>query len=349
MNSIPYSFSQRLLHRILLGNRFVAEFCLDLQLSLTKYHEQEVDNSSHIFIAGLARSGTTILLRRFYLTQQFVSMTYRYMPFVLMPGVWEKLCSFSKKEIPKSERAHGDGIFVDGDSPEAFEEVFWKTCAGSAYIKTDCLIEHSPSDETLNKFSKYIQAILHNHSGNCQRYLSKNNNNILRLPALVRKYPHSMFLVPFREPLSQAYSLMMQHERFRNLSNPFVNDYMRWLGHYEFGENHRPFSLNPDSKQLPIDKGLNYWLTLWRNVYSYLEEYCPKEVNFICYETLCTDKGVTWIKLLEIAKLPAIALEGEQLVKSDRDVSVPVDNILLKNCEDIYERLKKRHFLNKKD
>ena len=34
---------------------------------------------------------------------------------------------FNKRYLDFKERAHGDGIKVSTESPEAFEEVFWKT------------------------------------------------------------------------------------------------------------------------------------------------------------------------------------------------------------------------------
>ena len=51
---------------------------------------------------------------------------YKDMPFILAPNLWSKL-SFNKKNIDLVERAHGDGIRVSVESPEAFEEVFWMT------------------------------------------------------------------------------------------------------------------------------------------------------------------------------------------------------------------------------
>ena len=48
------------------------------------------------------------------------------MPFVLIPLLWSKLSGFVQSKQTKQERSHGDGIFIEHNSPEALEEVFWQ-------------------------------------------------------------------------------------------------------------------------------------------------------------------------------------------------------------------------------
>ena len=57
---------------------------------------------------------------------EFASLTYQDMPFILSPNIWSKL-NKNSIVIDKQERAHNDGIKIDTNSPEAFEEIFWKT------------------------------------------------------------------------------------------------------------------------------------------------------------------------------------------------------------------------------
>ena len=45
------------------------------------------------------------------------------MPFILSPNIYSFLNL--KSNIKKSERFHGDGISIDLDSPEAFDEIFF--------------------------------------------------------------------------------------------------------------------------------------------------------------------------------------------------------------------------------
>ena len=77
------------------------------------------ESEDHVFITGLARAGTTILLNALYKSNVFASLSYSDMPFVLAPNIWSKI-SFNKKDLEPKERAHGDGIKVSKQSPEAF-------------------------------------------------------------------------------------------------------------------------------------------------------------------------------------------------------------------------------------
>ena len=83
-------------------------------------------NVKSLFITGLARSGSTILLNTLYDTGKFASLKYSDMPFVVCPNIWSKI-NFNKKNYYKKIRAHNDGVKFSATSPEAFEEVFWKS------------------------------------------------------------------------------------------------------------------------------------------------------------------------------------------------------------------------------
>ena len=89
-----------------------------------------LDNSfpvkdNHVFVAALARAGTTSLLTAIHDSEEFASLTYADMPFVLAPNLWDKLNPTTRHK-EEQERVHGDGIKVSTNSPEAFEEVFGK-------------------------------------------------------------------------------------------------------------------------------------------------------------------------------------------------------------------------------
>ena len=118
-----YSWLQQNLHKIALSTQLMREAQFDIELSSTKI---DYNPEQNVFVSGLARSGTTILLNALYESNEFASLSYADMPFVLAPNIWSKL-SKTKNHLAPKERAHGDGIKVSSDSPEAFEEVFWKT------------------------------------------------------------------------------------------------------------------------------------------------------------------------------------------------------------------------------
>lgn len=285
-----YSFFEKVLHNIVLSNNFVGEAVFDIENALYLNSAQQAPTQS-VFVSGLARAGTTILMRSLYSTGLFSTLTYQDMPFVMAPNLWNKLSARSRKKIEIHERAHKDGIHVDLNSPEAFEEVFWRVLEGYKYVKRDCLVPHAVSPETLKKFASYQRLISLRYENG--RYLSKNNNNILRLRSLSTSFKNAKILVPFRNPIDQANSLLSQHRRFSG-GPRFQKDYMSWLGHFEFGDTHRPFRFSDKADSTYDNDSLNYWLKLWIDVYGYLL-YEVKNVSpnilYVSYERLCSSEG----------------------------------------------------------
>ena len=82
------------------------------------------------------------------------------MPFILAPGLWDKISGRFRESGELKERAHGDSLLVDFDSPEAFEEVFWRVFTGNRYIKKQRLVPYEVDDETISKFRTYVALIL---------------------------------------------------------------------------------------------------------------------------------------------------------------------------------------------
>jgi len=102
-----YSSSQKLLHKIALSSSLLREIFFDLEKSFFLNNDFEIDDR-HVFISGMARSGTTILLNAIYETNEFASMTYQDMPFILSPNLWKKFNKNSavlekKKELTMME------------------------------------------------------------------------------------------------------------------------------------------------------------------------------------------------------------------------------------------------------
>ena len=85
-----YSALQRFLHRSVLSSQFMREIMFDVEQSIFLKKDDNFDDD-HVFIAGLARSGTTILLNAIYQSNQFASLTYDNMPFILAPNFWAKI------------------------------------------------------------------------------------------------------------------------------------------------------------------------------------------------------------------------------------------------------------------
>lgn len=328
-----YSLIDRLLHRVVLSKNFLGEALFDLEKALfLKSAAQDI--GPHVFVTGLARAGTTTLLHALYASGQFATLTYADMPFVVAPNLWRQISRGSKKEIEKKERAHGDGISVDAQSAEAFEEVFWRTFYGKTYILDDKLIRHELEGDEIDDFAAYITLIC--RRGGRTRYLSKNNNNILRLKFLSNKMNSSQFFVPFRHPSEQAFSLLNQHNRFLKCPE-FVADYMTWLCHFEFGATHKRFCLGDMRNTYNDPSSINYWIESWCNVYGHLIGVARERlenVMMVDYNLLCSSPGY-WRALCAIAEVPIS--DEIPFRASKKEVPHAIDAELLRQALRIYE------------
>ena len=281
-----YSWLEQKLHKFALSSQFMREITFDFESTNTA---PSIETGDHVFITGLARSGTTILLNALYKSNIFASLSYADMPFVLAPNLWSKI-SFKKKDLELKERAHGDGIKVSTDSPEAFEEVFWKTFAE----ENDYELEE--------KFRIYVGNILYKYKK--ERYLSKNNQNIKRVELINSIFSNSKILVPFRDPIQHAYSLLTQHKKFieESKNDKFISKYMKWIGHTEFGPNYIPiYNLNLNFQN---DLEINHWIEQWYLTYSnsFKSLKNKKNIYFISYEKLCSTKDY-WFQIQKLANI----------------------------------------------
>ncbi len=313
----------------------------DLERSLHKADMRPSED--HVFVCGLARAGTTIAMRSLYDTGRFSSLTYRDMPFPLMPNFWQKLSSRGQRRMQQTERAHGDGVRVDYDSPEALEEVFWRVFAGDRYIGNTTLSRHRVDDDVIEKFGDYVALI--NLKCGKHRYLSKNNNNILRSHMLARAFPKAAIVIPFRNPLAQAASLLNQHKRFSKThhEDPFSRKYMDWLVHHEFGSNHKRFDFGNDKPHPDTtdSDSIQYWLMLWITVYdSLLEQHRETgNVYFVCYEDICSPEhgALVWARLSSALDIPP----GETgFVASNTSTGENGVESLAAEARDVYEQMR---------
>ncbi len=316
-----YSYSQKFLHRIALSSSFLREIFFDLEKSFFLSKDFEVDNR-YVFISGMARSGTTVLLNAIYETKEFASLTYQDMPFILSPNIWSKLNKNSTL-IDKQERAHDDGIKIDTNSPEAFEEIFWKTF-------------DDVEPDTKNEFIDFIQLLCRKHKK--QRYLSKNNQNIKRIDYLIKNFSNSKIIIPFREPLQHSFSLFNQHKKFSSLqkNDDFVRQYMSLIRHSEFGLDYMPY-FESDLKYSYFDN-INHWLEQWFLTYNMLGQFLNNpQVLFVCYEELCNNNSV----FESILNFVEINLNHEYDFRlSLKSINLNYDKELYNECLRLYDNLK---------
>jgi hypothetical protein len=278
----------RLLHRLALESPSIIELMYDLESVL---FQGTVPRRDVVYVTGLARCGSTSLLRALHSSNAFACLTYRDMPFVIAPNIWRHIRGFQVEKPAGRERLHGDGIFEDLDSPEGLEEVFWRKELGNIYIQENGLFVHHVPEPTLSRLKIYQSLICAKYAS--MRYLAKNNNMLLRIESLAPRTPDCCYLVLFREPLAHAESLLRQHLRFLAIKG-FNLDYMRWLVHHEFGADHRPFRFSHASATGLSPEGLDYWLERWIEAYAFLLDVLRLNlVNTVPvqYEHFCDDKA----------------------------------------------------------
>ncbi|WP_099865278.1 sulfotransferase [Pararhizobium haloflavum] len=334
-----YGSTSRLAHRLALANPAIAEAAFDMERLAVGRNVPPASPNGHVFVTGLARAGTTILMRALHTTGAFASLTYRHMPFVLAPKLWGSVSRRFVSSSAPTLRAHGDRIMIDTDSPEALDEVFWRVNAGTDYIGGDALVPHAVDDETMDRFAAYVGLVL--HAEQRSRYLTKNNNNILRLGALLDRFTGSDFLVPFREPVQHALSLRKQHHHHCAIqsADPFVRDYMTWLAHHEFGLDHRPFRFGHAGQTTGDPAELNYWLRHWIAYHDHLLSHHADRpsLTLVCYEDLCADPGV-WAGLTHRLDLKCDALPAFQIAAPHP--ADEIDPVLEDRAQRLYERMR---------
>jgi len=264
-----------------------------------------------IIVTGLARAGTTALLRRLDQVPQLWSFTYRHMPFPMSSRVWLKL---NRARAVARERSHRDGLMVDLDSAEAFDEYFWRVILEEGYYKEGALHSHSVEQGQIDEYEAYVSS--HLRSG--MTYLSKNNNFVLRAESFLSQRENYVVAMVYRDPILHASSLLRQHVMQCEVQRqtPFVLDYMDMLGHHEFGLHRRDFIFPGTEYEFHDQHDLNYWLERWVDYYRYALQLPRDHLQFISNESLRLTPGVVVNGLLDLIGL-------EQVVQiSDRSESV---------------------------
>jgi hypothetical protein len=334
----------RLLHRIALSFDAVLETSFDLERARFGRAAAALPLCDPVFVCGLARAGTSLTTRLLDASGAFATPSYRDMPFALAPNSWFRLSGGARRTLVKRERGHGDGMDHDLDSPEAIEEVFWRCFESEAYIKCDRLEPASPSEETIARYRDYVALVALRAGRN--RYLSKNNNNVLRLSAIVAAFPDALLIHPFRDPLEHAASLLEQHRRALALhaGDPFRASYMRWLVHHEFGADHRPFEL-PGAPCGGDDQSPDYWLANWCSTYRHLlkqAEPARGRQYFLDFDEICADPVRGLSQLAMIAGLQNAADIGS-IKRRSRNPEIQVSPDLLAEARTLHGAMRERN------
>ena len=208
-----------------------------------------------VWICGMARSGSTVLLEMLNGLPDFTSHRYSDYPWLWTPYWWNHLLARLPLRAPKpQERAHRDRILVSRDSPEAFEEIFWMHFFPHRHDPAVSQVLDADIDaEAFARFFDQHQRKLLLVRG-AQRYLAKANYQIPRLGLLHRLYPRGRFVIPVREPLAQIASLIRQDALFARLDreDPAVSAHLARVGHFEFGPHKRALNLGDEAEAAAI-------------------------------------------------------------------------------------------------
>jgi hypothetical protein len=262
------------------------------------YYRELVNNDEElppVSITALPRAGTTVLLRLLWQSGEFASHLYRDVPLTLAPMLWQRFRARFAAEPTERERPHGDGIAIDAECPEAFEEMLWKASWPHHYrglrIEPWSLHERADSfDAFYRRHRRKIVALREAEYGGRRRYLTKNNVHIARLahpPAVVRE---GTMVIMVREPVAHAASLQEQHVRLCALQeeNPFLRAYMAGIGHHDFGQTLKPINVGGwlDHNEHLQPRSLEYWLRYWVAAYTTVLEQLPDNAVLCSYDRL---------------------------------------------------------------
>lgn len=257
-----------------------------------------------IYVTGLARSGSTILLELLAAHPDVATHRYKDFPLLQIPMWWNWfLDRASKREAAPVERAHKDRIQITPDSPEAMEEILWMaffaTCHDPAVNNVLAEEDSNPDFEAF--YRHHLRKLLLVRGG--KRYLAKGNYNISRMGYLRKLFPDARFVVPVRDPVGHIASLMKQHRLFceQETRDPRILDYMRRAGHFEFGLDRRPINLGDAAAVRRVEalwRGgdeIEGWAVYWAAIYGFVADLiendpaAARQTLLVDYEELCQE------------------------------------------------------------
>lgn len=297
----------------------------DWETGLLRERLEAVEIERPIYVAGLARSGSTILLELLARHPEVATHRYRDFPVLPTPWAWNWFVDRAGgTERPPEERAHQDGIAVTPESPEAFEEPLWSAFFPEAHdADVSSVLEGEAEHPAFEAFYRdHLRKLLLLRGG--RRYLAKGNYNLTRLGYLLKLFPDARFVLPVRDPLWHVASLMKQHRLFceEEARDEKVRRHMRRSGHFEFGLDRRPINTG-DPRIAEVvrlwDQGREvegwalYWALLYGHVADSLEASpALREATLVLrYEELCAEPRTTFATVLRHCGLEPGALPAE--------------------------------------
>jgi hypothetical protein len=280
-----------------------------------------------IYVTGLARAGTTILLEALAAHPQTASHSYRSYPMIFTPYFWERIQRILSRKTQPIERSHRDGIMVTPESPEAMEEMLWMAFFEHLHEENHSAVLGADTEnlEFQNFYREHIKKLLLAHKAS--RYLSKANYNITRIPYLLSLFPDARFVVMARDPAAHVASLIKQDALFCETQeeDETALEHTTFSGHFEFGLNRRLIHVGDDAAMQRI-RELFYtgeeargWAAYWAMIYGYINALDTPAILRVRYEDLCEQTAATLTRIAEHC-----ALDGmESVITSYADIITP--------------------------
>lgn len=291
---------------------YLAKLVHDMPYAATTLHKlesswmrtriEDTNITAPVYITGVARSGTTVVLEMLSQHQDLATHRYLHMVVPYAPNWFQKLADKVPIMTKPSERLHKDGLMVNKDSPEAVEEILWQEYFENALDESlSNVLDSRTSNPRFETFYREnIKKLLLNH--NASRYLAKNNYNVARMEYLLKLFPDARFILMIRNPFDHIASLAKQDAIFKQMEaeDPRLLGWTKLIGHREFGSGKICINLDDsdliqeikelwNNKDTYVKGWAIYWASIYEFVYKKLQENhrLAQTVHVFRYEDLC--------------------------------------------------------------
>lgn len=278
-----------------------------------------------VYVCGLARSGTTVLLDMLASAEGFTSHRYSDYAMLWTPYWWNALrARLPLPAQPPVERAHRDRLRVTADSPEAFEETLWMHFfEGRHEPSVDQVLARDCDNAAFEAFyTAHIRKLL--AVRRARYYVAKANYNLTRMGYLLRLFPDARFIVAVREPLAHVASLVKQDRLFTRWSrlDPNVAQHLQRVGHFEFGPHKRAVNVGDAGQAAAIQacfaagNAVEGYARQWAATYGWLMAQLAVDTTLaraclvVPYESLCGNSAETLAAVFAHAGVNAGQADG---------------------------------------
>ena len=314
----------------------------DVESDVLRRRLRAIEIDRPVFVTGLARSGTTLMLNLLASFEGVATHRYRDFPFLWTPVTWSGFVSRFARERAPVERPHRDWIKITMESPDAFEEPIWQSFMPWLHdperIQVLDSAHRAPDFEDF--FRDHIRKIILVRRG--ERYVSKGNYNVGRIGFLARVFPTARFVIPLRSPMGHVHSLVKQHRLFSGYADedPRVSRYLRATGHYEFGPQRHAINFGLGGAELAraeweADEEHAGYANMWAEVYGYVDGLRERSdlrdrLILVRYEDFCADPPERFAAVRRFLELDGVAPGLDEQVAGvsappDQASSVPQD------------------------